>query len=92
MLDLVAPVVPGGEEIDESAGVCEGELRAGVGVFAASDHPQSVALGGEVDEIGDLGDFGAVAFVAAIGVHSWPPRRFGHADQHGCELGGEGGG
>jgi hypothetical protein len=86
------PDVIDGEEIDESAGVCEGELRAGVGVFAASDHPKSVALGGEVDGLGDLGDFGAVAFVAAIGVHGWPRRRFGHADQHGCELGGEGAG
>ena len=58
--------------------VGEGELRAGVGFFAAGDHPDARrASRRQVDEVGDLRDFGAFAFIAAVGGDRRPPTPFG---------------
>lgn len=54
--------------------VGEGELGAGVGQFAAGDHPRPGRPTGQVDEVGELGDLGPVAFVAAIGGDRRSPR------------------
>ena len=42
-----------------------------------------------VDEVGDLGDFGVVAQLGAVGGDRRLPRPFGHVDQHGCDVDGE---
>ena len=52
-----------GEVTDENlqvtpAGVAEGELRAGVGVFAAGDYAGLFGSVRQIDELGDFGDFG----------------------------------
>ena len=54
--------------------VGEGELCAGVGFFAADDHPGAVGPARQVDQVGDLGDLGVVAFVGAVGGDRRPPR------------------
>ena len=47
--------------------VGEGELRAGMWVFATHDHPGAVGPARQVDQVGDLGDLGVVAFIGAVG-------------------------
>jgi hypothetical protein len=42
-------------------GVEEAELGAGVWPFAAHDHPGAVGVGGQVDQVDELGDLGPVA-------------------------------
>ena len=68
----------------------EGELRAGVGFFAAGDHPASRAASREHgDEVGDLGDLGVLAPVGAVGADRRLPRRFGQIDQDLGDVDGE---
>ena len=46
--------------------VGEGQLGAGVGVFASGDHPHPVGPPAEIDEVGDLCDLGVFAFLGAV--------------------------
>jgi hypothetical protein len=69
--------------------VGEGELRAGMWVFAAGDHPGRGRPSGQVDQSGDLGDLGSFSFVAAVGGDSWPPAAIGQSGNDRGELGGE---
>ena len=48
------------------------ELRARVRTLAPHDQPGPVGPGGEVDELGELDDFGAVT-TSAAGVDGWVP-------------------
>jgi hypothetical protein len=62
-----------------------------VGSFAAHDHPRPVGVGGQVEQVGDLGDVGAVAQLAVgvdggLPVHAGGdrfPDRFGDRDPDG---------
>src|ERR671918_285287 len=69
--------------------VGEGELGAGVGVFAAGDHAGAFGPARQVDPVGDLGDLGLVAVVAAVRGDGRLPRRLGQTDQHTGDLDGE---
>ncbi len=69
--------------------VGEGELRAGMWVFAAGDHPGRGRPSGQVDQSGDLGDLGSFSFVAAVDGDSWPPAAIGQSGNDRGELGGE---
>ena len=48
--------------------VGQSELRARMGTFLAGDHPHPGRPGGQVEEVGQLGDPGAVADLAVAGV------------------------
>jgi hypothetical protein len=60
----------GGEPVPVDIG--EGQLGAGVGAFAADDDSGTGGPGGEVEQVGDFGDPGAVAWLA-VGVVGSPP-------------------
>jgi len=51
----------------------EGQLGAGVRVFASSDHPHPAGPAGEIDEVGDLGDLCVFTVVGAVRGDRRPP-------------------
>ena len=51
------------------------QLRAGVGTFAANDDPGALRIAGQVDQAGELGDFGFVS-EGAVGVQCPMPHLF----------------
>ena len=55
-----------GEREAVPVNIGEGQLRAGMGIFAAGDHPHPVGPAGEIDEVGDLRDLCVFAYLRAV--------------------------
>ena len=70
--------------------VGEGELGAGVGVFAAGDHPGPCRPARQVDQIGDLAHLGVITPLGAVGADRGLPAALGDGDHDGGDLGGQG--